>query len=100
MHYQEETIEERLRRQALTRITDYTHPEINLTHQPINARECEELQAQLRELVRQKVEQVRREYEAKKFDHQYDEVYSEFVRMTSVNEAQRQTVCKNIREMH
>lgn len=51
MHYQEETMEERLRRQAIRRITDYTHPEINLSHQPINARECEELQAQLRELV-------------------------------------------------
>jgi hypothetical protein len=52
MHYQEPTLEERLRQEALTRITDYAHPEINLAHYPINARECEELQAQLRELVR------------------------------------------------
>lgn len=27
-------------------------------------------------------------------------MYSEFVRMTSVNEAQRQTACKNIKAMH
>jgi hypothetical protein len=36
----DETIEERLRRQALKRVTDYTHPEVTLAHQPINAREC------------------------------------------------------------
>lgn len=40
MDHYDETIEERLRRQALKRVTDYTHPDVTLTHQPINAREC------------------------------------------------------------
>ena len=33
-------MEETLRRQALERITIYSHPEIVLAHEPINAREC------------------------------------------------------------
>ncbi len=38
MEAYEETIEERLRKDALRRMTDYIHPEITLSHQPIKAR--------------------------------------------------------------
>lgn len=33
-------------------MTAYVHPELHLEHQPISARECEELKDQLKELVR------------------------------------------------
>ena len=43
MEENEETIEASLRRKAITRMTQYSHPEIELKHEPINAAECEEL---------------------------------------------------------
>ena len=45
------SIEDQLRREARRRTTNYEHPHIELTHQPINAPECQEMQQQLRELV-------------------------------------------------
>lgn len=42
------SLEDTLRREALDRITIYTHPEIILKHEPISAKECEDLQAELR----------------------------------------------------
>lgn len=58
------SLEAQLRTHALERITIYSHPEIVLKHEPISARECEDLQAELRERIREKIEKVRREYEA------------------------------------
>ena len=40
---EEEAIEERLRREALVRINNYVHPPIELKHEPINGKECDEL---------------------------------------------------------
>lgn len=91
-------MEEALRRQALERITIYSHPEIVLAHEPINARECEELQAELRERTRAKVEEVRRE--GLPAESGYERVYGEFVRMTLSNEAQQAALCQDLREMH
>lgn len=78
-----ESLEELLRKQSLERITIYEHPEIILKHEPINARECEELQAELRERTREKVEYVRREGITQ--DVGYDQVYGEFIKMTLTN---------------
>ena len=45
----EETIEASLRREAISRMTSYSHPEIELKHEPISGTECEELKEQLRD---------------------------------------------------
>jgi hypothetical protein len=69
-----------------------------LKHEPINARECEELQAELRERTREKVELVRRE--GVEEDSRYDQVYGEFIKMTLTNEARQAATCKDLQEMH
>ena len=93
-----ESLEEMLRRQSLERITIYEHPEIILKHEPINARECDELQAELRERTREKVEYVRRDGIAG--DVGYEQVYREFIKMTLTNEAQQAAICMDLKEMH
>lgn len=93
-----ESLEEMLRRQSLERITIYSHPEIVLKHEPINARECEELQTELRDRTREKVELVRRE--GLPGENGYEAVYGEFVKMTLSNEAQQAAICKDLQEMH
>ena len=84
---EEENIEERLRRDALVRISNDIHPEIELKHEPINGKECDELRQELRDLVKGRMASVRREYETLRRED-YDQVYGEFVRMTLTNEAQ------------
>lgn len=55
--------EEMLRRQAISRETIYNHPERTLASEPINAKECLELQHRLKGLIVTKMDEVSRNHE-------------------------------------